>query len=150
MPWIFEAVLEHDGWSRYAGKRHLLDAETQQILNMAAHDGKTEVTFPSDDADAPFTEVYFETSRLIMKLKTYRLIGKWSGDGTSFSISNARYFRMYGDIIGNVPKPIIWDSSLETPVAERKPVPIESDLATSIPVRESVADPIPDSLHQWQ
>jgi len=136
--WIFEAVQVVDGWTCYASARHLLDAETQQTLNVALQEGVSKQTFPPDAADAPFTEVCFECQRLIIKQKRYRLIGKWSEDSTPFSYRTVRMCAEQIDL-----KPV-------AACAARKPGLLESDdVSASHGANECWANPSPDLfVHQ--
>ena len=108
MPWIFEASILSDP----PGRRwvlHILDDEIQQILNVAANEGKTSVTFASWDTSAPFTKVCFKQMQIKLKNQKYSttLMGHWSkpGDRQEFTLAMARYFAIYGDIIGHGPAP---------------------------------------------
>ena len=108
MPWIFEANIgDTDPPERYGAYRKLND-DIQQILNEAANEGKKEVTFASCNTSAPFTKVCFTKMSMKMKnRKNFQLFGYWSkpGDHVRFSLAQAKYFAMYGDIIGHGPAP---------------------------------------------
>ena len=73
MPWIFEANIgDTDNYSdldlanSWGASRKLFD-EIQHILNVAANEGKKEVTFASWNNSAPFTKVCFTKLRMTMK-----------------------------------------------------------------------------------
>ena len=105
MPWIFEANIgDTDPPDRW-GEWRKLNAEIQQTLNVAAHEGKTEVTFASCETSAPFTKACFTRMAMTMKNgKSFYLLGHWCPskpahptNGVRFSLANAAYFSKYGD-----------------------------------------------------
>ena len=106
MPWILEADIGDENPPEHWAEWRKLNAEIQHILNKAAHEGKTEVTFASWEKSAPFTKACFTRMGVTMNNgKSFHLFAYLSkpchiNNKVRFSLVNARLFAKYGDTIG--------------------------------------------------